>query len=111
MLGTSQLALTMRCVTEPRAFERTKNGILRYNEAIGTENSDTSGYHETLTRLWANVLAKLVAGCTDPWEAACEAVERFGEDRELHHLYYSFDVVRSTVARRTWVPPDLEGPY
>jgi hypothetical protein len=69
------------------AFERTKNGILRYNEAIGTENSDTSGHHETLTRLWANVLAKLVAGCTDPWEAACEAVERFGEDRELHHLY------------------------
>jgi len=93
------------------AFERTKKGILRYNEAVGTENSDTSGYHETLTRLWANVLARVVAGFADPWKAACEAVDRFGEDRELHHLYYSFDVVRSRAARRTWVPPDLEGPY
>jgi flavin reductase (DIM6/NTAB) family NADH-FMN oxidoreductase RutF len=93
------------------AFERTKKGILRYNEAVGTENSDTSGYHETLTRLWANVLAKVVAGFADPWKAACEAVDRFGEDRDLHHLYYSFDVVRTTAARRTWVPPDLEGPY
>jgi hypothetical protein len=35
------------------AFERIKNGILRYDAAVGTENSETSGYHETLTRLWA----------------------------------------------------------
>ena len=93
------------------AFERTKKGILRYNEAVGTKNSDTAGYHETLTRLWANLLAKLADGFTDPWKAACQAVDKFAEDRDLHHLYYSFDVVRSTEARRTWVPPDLEGPY
>ena len=94
-----------------QAFERTKKGIIRYNEAVGTENSDTCGYHETLTRLWANVLAKLVDGFVDPFKAACAAIARFGEDRDLHHLYYSFDVVRSTVARRSWIPPDLEGPY
>jgi len=93
------------------AFERTKKGIIRFNETVGTENSDTSGYHETLTRLWANVLAKLADRFADPWKAACEAVARFGEDRDLHHLYYSFDVVRSTAARRTWIPPDLVGPY
>jgi flavin reductase (DIM6/NTAB) family NADH-FMN oxidoreductase RutF len=93
------------------AFARTKRGILRYNEAVGTENSPTSGYHETLTRLWANLLARLVDGFTDPWKAACQAVDTFGEDRDLHRLYYSFDVARSLEARRTWVPPDLEGPY
>jgi flavin reductase (DIM6/NTAB) family NADH-FMN oxidoreductase RutF len=92
------------------AFEKTKEGIIRYNEAVGTVNSDTSGYHETLTRLWANVLANFVEGFTDPWVAAREAAERFGEERDLHHLYYSFDVVRSTEARRNWVPPDLDGP-
>ena len=93
------------------AFERLKNGIIRYNEAVGTKNSDTSGYHETLTRLWVNVLTKLVDGITDPWKAACEAVDRFGEDRDLHRLYYSFDVVRNLQARHTWIPPDLVGPY
>lgn len=93
------------------ALERTRNGILRFNRAVGTENSDTSGYHETLTRMWSTVIAKALVGFTDPWEAACAAVHKFGQDRDLHYLYYSFDVVRSTEARRTWVPPDLEGPY
>lgn len=93
------------------AFERTRNGIIRYNESTGTANSDTSGYHETLTRLWASVIARFVAGSADPWKAAMAAVRRFGEDRDLHRLYYSFDVVRSTEARRAWVPPDLAGPF
>ena len=33
----------------PDAIERIRKGIFRYNEAVGTINSDTSGYHETLT--------------------------------------------------------------
>ena len=93
------------------ALERTRCGIVRYNEAVGTANTATSGYHETLTRLWAGILRQIVDGFTDPWEAACYAVEKFGEERDLHHLYYSFDVVRDPVARRTWVTPDLQGPY
>jgi flavin reductase (DIM6/NTAB) family NADH-FMN oxidoreductase RutF len=91
------------------AFQRTKDGILRYNEAVGIANTETSGYHETLTRFWASVLAKLVERIADPWEAACTAVERLGEERDLHYLYYGFDVVRDTQARRIWVAPDLEG--
>jgi len=93
------------------AFERTRNGILRYNEAVGTVNSDCSGYHETLTRLWSLILTKVTRGLSDAWEAACYAVEQLGEERDLHCLYYSFDVVRSTEARLTWIAPDLEGPY
>lgn len=93
------------------ALERTKSGILRYNQAVGIENSDTAGYHETLTRFWANLLGKFVSGFTDPWSAAFEAVQTFGEERDLHHLYYSFDVLRNTEARREWIPPDLAGPY
>src|SRR5580704_3210241 len=85
------------------AFERTKTGILRYNQAVGIENGDTTGYHETLTRFWANLLGKFVSGFTDPWSAASEAVGEFGEERDLHHLYYSFDVVRTNEARRKWI--------
>lgn len=93
------------------AFERTKSGILRYNESIGTVNGDHSGYHETLTRLWSLIFAKVTKGFSDPWEAACHAARILGEDRDLHHLYYSFDIIRNVQARRTWVPPDLQGPY
>jgi hypothetical protein len=86
-----------------------KSGVIRHNDAVGTANSNTSGYHETLTRLWIDVLAKFAAshGFTDPWIAACAAVREFGESRNLHRLHYSFDVLRSVEARRSWIQPDL----
>ncbi len=91
----------------PDALDRTREGILRYNTAVGTPNTDTSGYHETLTRFWAELLAAEVSGETDEWQAAARAVARYGEDRDLHTLHYGFDVVRSVDARRAWVAPDL----
>lgn len=92
------------------ALARTRTGILRYNEAVGTPNTDTRGYHETLTRFWASEIAALVATETDEWQAARRAVDRFGEDRDRHTLYYSFDVVNDVAARRAWVPPDIAPP-
>lgn len=90
------------------AFGHTKAGILRHNEAVGTANTDTSGYHETLTRFWVDVLAALTAGIDDEWAAACLAVARFGGARDHHTRFYSYDVVRSVSARRCWQPPDRE---
>ena len=89
------------------ALDRTREGIRGYNAAVGTANTDSSGYHETLTRFWAEVLAAEVAGQEDEWQAAARAVARYGEDRDLHGLYYGFDVVRSVAARREWIAPDL----
>ncbi len=40
------------------ALEKTRAGILRYNQAAGTANTETSGYHETLTCFWAGILAR-----------------------------------------------------
>jgi flavin reductase (DIM6/NTAB) family NADH-FMN oxidoreductase RutF len=93
------------------AFERIKCGILRYNAATGLPNTAGSGYHETLTRLWAGIVLKAVEGFQDSFAAARFAVEKFGEERDLHHLYYSFDVVRDVTARQSWIAPDLRGPY
>jgi hypothetical protein len=45
-------------VHRERAFEHTKAAILRQNVASGTENTETSGYHETLTRFWSELLQK-----------------------------------------------------
>jgi hypothetical protein len=93
------------------ALARTREGIVRYNVAVGTPNTDTSGYHETLTRFWSGVIAAAVAGIDDEWRAACVAVEGFGEDRLLHTRYYAGDIVRSVEARRRWVAPDLGRPW
>jgi hypothetical protein len=82
------------------ALDRIRAGIIRYNTAVGTANTDSSGYHETLTRFWTAILAASSAGITDEWQAARDAVHRFGEARNLHTKYYSVDIVRSTEARR-----------
>ena len=94
-----------------RAVDELRIGIKRHNASVGTLDTETSGYHETLTRLWAGVVSRFTAGVSDPWLAARQAVEKFGEERDLYRLYYSFDVVRDTTARARWVPPDLHGPY
>jgi hypothetical protein len=93
------------------AVDELRTGIKRHNAAVGTLDTETSGYHETLTRLWSGVIARAVKGLTDPWLAARHAVESFGEKRDLYRLYYSFDVVKDKAARAGWVPPDLVGPY
>jgi hypothetical protein len=83
--------------------------ICAYNLAVGTANTETSGYHETLTHFWLAIVSDFLcnrkpASCL---EAVREAVAAFGEERALHKLYYSGDVVRDTAARRRWREPDL----
>jgi hypothetical protein len=83
--------------------------IRAYNEATGVSNTDTGGYHETIT------LASLRAGRA--WlarrpEAPLHAVlaEMLGtalgrSDWPL--TYWSRPVLFSVAARRAWVEPDL----
>jgi flavin reductase (DIM6/NTAB) family NADH-FMN oxidoreductase RutF len=95
---------------EEEAFALTKKGILHHNQCVGTPNTDTSGYHETLTRFWCATVGEFVraGGFESHLEAVRAAVERFGADRDRHSLFYSSDVVRDTRARREWIPPDRE---
>ncbi len=87
-------------------------GIIRaYNEATGVKNTDTSGYHETIT------------------QASVRAAEAFGAgfapDHPLFDLtnqlmtselgrsgwlltYWSKDLLFTPQARRAWVEPDLK---
>lgn len=98
-----------RNVPLDEVFAAMKAGIRAYNEAVGTANTATSGYHETLTRFWATVVVSHLAAAqpASRVDAVRSAVEVFGEARGLHAAYYRTDVVRDPVARASWVPPDL----
>ncbi|MDP1557000.1 MAG: hypothetical protein Q8L84_16195 [Hyphomonas sp.] len=80
--------------------------IRRYNESVGGRNTDSEGYHETITQASLHmaaralrdaplhvVLAELLAGpCGKPdWIFA----------------YWSRGVLMSPEARRAWIAPDL----
>jgi hypothetical protein len=85
--------------------------IRAYNEATGVANSDTGGYHETIT------LASL--------RAARSVLDSHGESAPLHSvandllaselgrsdwllLYWSRARLFSVEARRLWIEPDLK---
>jgi hypothetical protein len=84
--------------------------IRRYNEATGVPNTDTDGYHETIT------LASIRAGWSvlaahPPDAPLCEVASAllagpFGGSR-WPLAYWSGELLFTPLARRTWVEPDL----
>ena len=95
---------------EADALERIRAGILRVNAAHGTPNSDTRGYHETITRAYLVLLARFARA--HPWLApAALAQALLASDlgkRDALLTYYSRDVLMSLEARRAWVEPDRQ---
>ena len=88
-------------------------GLLRvrigaYNESVGTQNTDTSGYHETITRFYVLVIDRFLSAvdCTLPIDQlATRLIAECGDPR-LPLRYYSEEHLFSVAARRSWVEPD-----
>jgi hypothetical protein len=94
----------------PSVLPVVRNAICSYNLSVGTQNSDTSGYHETLTIFWLRVVAqkRRQSPSATRLQAVRSIVAAYGAERSLHRLYYSRDIVTCTAARRAWVEPDLK---
>jgi hypothetical protein len=92
------------------ALDRMRECVRRYNESVGGKNTETSGYHETITAMWIRLLHGLWKE-SQPMERAAFAalaVDRFEPRRAVFREYYDFDVVGSTEARLRWVEPTLK---
>lgn len=88
-----------------------RRGIVHYNQCVGTINSDHSGYHETITLFWLAVVKARLRELVDDLprvEAVRILVTDLAPQRDLFREYYSFDVVRSVDARRSWIEPDVK---
>jgi len=96
---------------EEGALSQLRAAIRAYNEAVGTANTDSSGYHETLTVFYVRVIADyLEHTATDgASDAVLEAdlIATRGA-RELPLEFYSRGRLFSVEARREWVKPDLK---
>lgn len=84
--------------------------IRRYNESVGGVNSDTSGYHETITqaslRMARHLLSGLPADVTPAAAHAALMASTLGE-KDWLFTYWSRETLMSPAARREWVAPDL----
>jgi hypothetical protein len=102
-------ACYVHALGEVPAINHMRSCIKRHNESVGTANTDTGGYHETITIAWIKMLKRLLRDSSPIGRAefAHLAVERFAGDRGIFGQYYEFDVVKSVEARRSWIPPTL----
>lgn len=82
--------------------------IRRYNEATGVANTDTGGYHETITcASMAGAAGTLAAHPGMPLGAVLDALIAgpLG-DKRWPFTYWTEGVLMSPTARREWVDPD-----
>jgi hypothetical protein len=84
--------------------------IRRYNESVGGVNSDSEGYHETITRVFLHGI-RVFLGEADLREPLHDIVNELLLSpmgaREWPLRFYSPALLFSVEARRSWVPPDL----
>lgn len=92
---------------DEEATTRMRDRIRAYNVAQGGSNTETSGYHETLTVFWLQLIRANLPGGVSRLEAVKQIQKQFGLTRDLFRQYYSFDVVNSKEARAWWIAPDL----
>lgn len=90
----------------PRAMP----GLIRtYNEATGVANTDTGGYHETITQASLRAAsAFLVSRSGEPLFAVCNALMEspFGKS-DWPLVFWTKERLFSVEARRGWVEPDV----
>jgi len=92
------------------AVNRLRQAIRALNESHGTANTDSGGYHETITRAYALLIAEFLSGQREGTLA-----QRVGAllASPLAHKnalleYYSKERLMSVAARGEWSGPDLK---
>ena len=99
--------LTHHSVDEALGIVRQR--IRTYNEAVGTANTDSGGYHETLTRFFLSGIAahidqhrseSLPVSLALLWQSPLAS-------KEYPLAFYSRERSFSNAARHQWLEPDL----
>ena len=107
-LATTTYLLTRRPDID---IDKQLPGFIRaYNESVGGVNSDSEGYHETITRVFLHGVRLFLAE-TDPKEPLHELVNELllspmGR-RDWPLRFYTPERLFSVEARRAYIPPDL----
>jgi hypothetical protein len=92
------------------ALDLMRAGILRLNEHHGTPNTDTRGYHETITRAYLLLIGEVLARIprTTPAAAVSHVLQDSIASAGVLLHYYARDTLMSVAARREWVEPDRQ---
>jgi hypothetical protein len=84
--------------------------IRRYNEAVGGVNSNTSGYHETITQASIHAARRVLRSVPEAvplHEAHAMLMAGPCGDKDWLFVHWSHERLMSVEARRGWVEPDI----
>lgn len=95
-----------------QAIEAIPDIIRRYNLSVGVKNTDTDGYHHTITLFYLKQIHELIA----QWEdidlgaLATKVLSSAIAETTYPFKFYSKDLLFSVNARKNWVEGDLPQP-
>lgn len=92
------------------ATNRIRNNIQRYNLAKGIQTTQDSGYHETITLFWIQLIHQYLSAVPPTFpllNLTNNLIQNYGNPR-FPFEYYSRDLLMSWEARKNWVEPDLK---
>ena len=92
------------------ALETVRDYITRHNISVGTLNTDSEGYHETITKFWLLVAGEFLRN--NRFESVPEAVNdfigsEFSESKYPLEFYTEYRLF-SVKARHHWLEPDKQ---
>jgi hypothetical protein len=91
-------------------LDELRRGISSYNLSVGTANTDSDGYHETITAFYVWAIRKFVREAAPGSSFLALANDLLASRYAASSFpfgYYSHDRLLSVTARRRWVDPDL----
>ena len=97
--------------TPEEACTELRGGIRRYNVACGIDNTESSGYHETVTLFYVRIIQdylRTVAPSASLDELVNGLIDSPYGSRNTPLEFYSRERLFSVEARREWREPDLK---
>ena len=99
--------------SEDHLIEIMPNIIRKYNDATQTPNTDSDGYHHTITLFYIRAIAHFKRELPAPISNldGCHRLitSSYGQ-KDFMLRFYSEDCLFSPTARPSWVAPDLASP-
>ena len=91
-----------------QALLKLRKGITSYNESVGTPNTDSTGYHETITHYWLILIHWFIKNQRlNSLEDTLNQFLALPLRKKYGPLaYYSKECLFSLKARKSWVKPD-----
>lgn len=93
-----------------KALEKIRENIKNYNVSKGVQNTETDGYHETITRFYLWAIEKFILNGVK--EFTLEVLDKLAKSeivkKDFPYKYYSKELLFSKEARFGWVEPDIK---